>query len=355
MSSDVATRAFVRAEIVSLHHDTKSDIAEAVETLRHETKTEFNSLRQTTQRLDANLSQVQTDVSYLKTDVAQLKTDVAQLKTDVAELKTDVAQLKVDVGDIKVTVGEMQISMRQMEIRMRNGRLKNPVARIRPVPIFVHGQGAREPDPEHFPKYADQLYALRKPRKDRDFRMLAYLSKFYDIEQEAANVDQSSQEIQLDPERAVELLEEILGLDEDNFIEFRANAQQLADQKSAPEKRDRPATSSSGEPQPHRRRLESPSEGLPTIPFSHTPSRAPPRAPPAVPADGSPTVPFSETPSRAPGRLAAAGAGPSDGSPTVPFSETPSRAPPRPSNTHTVATRPRRASTVPDSEETGSS
>ena len=110
--------------------------------------------------------------------------------------------------------------------------------------------------------------------------MLAYLSKFYDIWQEAAD---QSQEV--DPERAVELLEEILGLDEDNFVAFRAKAQLLANQGPTAEKRERPATgSSSGGPQPLRRKLQAPSDGSPTVPFTET------------------TVPFTETRSRAPPR-----------------------------------------------------
>lgn len=76
--------------------------------------------------------------------------------------------------------------------------------------------------------------------------MLAYLSGFYDIRLEADT--SPSGDGQLDPERAVELLEEILGLEEDNFAAFRAKAQLFANQTQTAEKRDQPATSSSGGP-----------------------------------------------------------------------------------------------------------
>ncbi|GAB1312026.1 hypothetical protein MFIFM68171_02236 [Madurella fahalii] len=289
--SETATKAFVTAEI---------------EALRQETKAEF---------------------AVVHKAIGRLETDVEELKADVRELKTDVRELKTEFGELKADFGEMRVTMRQMEIRARNSRLKNPIARIRPVPIFVQGRGAEEPNPDYFPKYADQLYGLRTPQKERDYQMLAYLSKFYDIQLEAADTSQSSEEIQVDPERAVELLEEILGLDEDNFIAFRARAQQFATQGPTAEKRDRPATSSSGGPQPHRRRLQTPSDGAPTIPFTITPSRA--RGHPA-PADQV-------------------------GSPTIPFTKTPSRALEPPSDFHTVAARPRHPSTIPDTEETASS
>ncbi|KAK3366741.1 hypothetical protein B0T24DRAFT_681932 [Lasiosphaeria ovina] len=294
MSSDVATRAFVKAEIETLRVDTRAFVKAEIDAFRTETNTRF-------ERIEA--------------DVHQLKADVHQLKADVRELKTD-------VGEIKITMGEMQVTMRQIEVRARNGKLKNPTARIRPIPIFIQGRGAQEPDPAYFPKYANQLYGLRKPQDKRDYQMLAYLSTFYDIQQEAADASESGENVPVDPDRAVELLEEILGLDEDNFVEFRTRAQRFAHQgPAAAEKRDRPATGSSGEqPQLHRRRLQSPSDGS-TVPFTKTPSRA---------YDGSPTVPFTETPSRA--------------------------APERLSNIRTVAALPRRPSTtIPDSEETASS
>ncbi|KAK3364304.1 hypothetical protein B0T25DRAFT_563327 [Lasiosphaeria hispida] len=53
--------------------------------------------------------------------------------------------------------------------RGRNDKRKNPIARIRPIPIFIQGHGAQEPDPAYFPKYADQFYGLRKPQKERNY------------------------------------------------------------------------------------------------------------------------------------------------------------------------------------------
>ncbi|KAK3365006.1 hypothetical protein B0T24DRAFT_505746, partial [Lasiosphaeria ovina] len=167
-----------------------------------------------------------------------VEADIRELKADVHQLKADVKEIKVTIGEMQGTMGEMQVTMRQIEVRARNGKLKNPTARIRPIPIFAQGRGAQEPDPARFPKYADQFYGLRKPQKERDHLMLEYLSTFYDIQQEAADASESGENVPVDPERAVELLEEILGLDEDNFAEFRARAQRFADQSPpAAEKR----------------------------------------------------------------------------------------------------------------------
>ncbi|KAK3364144.1 hypothetical protein B0T25DRAFT_627967 [Lasiosphaeria hispida] len=294
MSSDVATKAFVQSEIVATKAFVKSEIASAS--------------------------------ASLGAEIASVKSEVASVKSDLASFK---AETKVEFRDVKATISEMQVTMRQFDARARNGKLKNPTARIRAVPIFIQGHGAKDPDPSFFPQYADQLYSLRKPQMARDYQILTDLSKFYDIWNEAANTSQSGEEEdKIDPERAVELLEEILGLEEERFTAFRAKAQQLTDQgPPAGEKRDRLVTSLSGGPQP------TAAQGSPTVPFSQTPSRAPPRA--QFTSDGTPTVP-------------------SGGSPTVPFTETPTRV--NPERLLTILTPPRPRSTIPDSEaETASS
>ncbi|KAK3363998.1 hypothetical protein B0T25DRAFT_513852 [Lasiosphaeria hispida] len=85
------------------------------------------------------------------------------------------------------------ITIRQIEVPAHNGKLKNPTARIHPIPIFTQGRGSQEPDPAYFPKCANQLYGLRKPQNERDYQMLAYLSTFYNIQQEAADASKSGE------------------------------------------------------------------------------------------------------------------------------------------------------------------
>ncbi|KAK3364142.1 hypothetical protein B0T25DRAFT_58914 [Lasiosphaeria hispida] len=189
MSSDVTTKAFVKSEIASASAS-----------------------------LGAEIASVKSD----------LRAEIASFK---AETMAEFRDVKATLLEIQVTLSEMQVTMRQIDARARNSRLKKPTARIRAVPIFIQGHGAKDPDPSFFPKYADQLYNLRKPQTAHDYQMLADLSEFYDIWDEAADTSQSGgEEVKIDPEHAVELLEGVLGLEEDRFLAFRAKAQQLADQ-----------------------------------------------------------------------------------------------------------------------------
>jgi len=316
MSSELATEAFVKGEIDSFRLATKAFVKAEIDSFRGEIRAEIDSFR----------GEIRAEIDAFRTET---NNRFQSVDADIKELKTDVRQLKV-------TMSEMQVTMRQIEVRARNGRLKNPISRIRPIPIYVDGRGAQEPDARFFPKYADQLYSLRKPQNDSEHQMLAYLSKFYDIWQEA--VDQSIDD-DIDPERAVELLEEILGLDEERFVASRAKARLLASQTpAAAEKRPRPSTDSSGAaPEPIRRKLKTPSDGTPTVPFTETPSRAPPPGPRLQQAQE-------------------AGRNPSDGSPTVPLTDSiPPTEDPGPAPAATLPARPRHPSTIPDSEETSGS
>ena len=235
---------------MTVDFDTQVFVEAKVEELRQETKAEFKAVR--------------TEISTLRHEFNDFR----------EETKDEFKAVKLSLRRLDVSMRQMDVSMRQMDIRARNGKLKDPMARIRPIPIFVPGHGAKEPDVDKFPKYADQLYSLRKPQTRRDYEILAHLSKFYDILDEmqletSEDLSEEGQE-QLDPERIVAQLEDILGLEEDNFIGFRAKTQQYQTQA---EKRVRPETSSSEGRQPHRRRLRS-SDDEPTIPFSSMPSRA---------------------------------------------------------------------------------
>ncbi len=140
-----------------------------------------------------------------------------------------------------------------MAARSRNNNLKNPTLLIRSIPVPDPGGGFVEPDPARFSRNADEFYSLRNPSTDRHCRILAYLTDFYDI---ALTAFGSSGSGQVDPARAVELLEDILGLQEDNFVAFRARARQFA------QKRIQPSPDEEGPLQ--RRKVEPPSNGSPT-------------------------------------------------------------------------------------------
>ena len=115
--------------------------------------------------------------------------------------------------------------------------------------------------------------------------MLAYLSQFYDLEREEtdSDTDSSGESREVDPERAVELLEEILGLNEEQFGNFRSRHS-----RSPQERHGQQAAS-----------RQTPSDGLPTVPFTES------------------TAPFTNTPER----LRALTRRPRDAGSTIPDSE----------------------------------
>ena len=116
-------------------------------------------------------------------------------------------------GAMQASIMQMQVHMTQMDTRIRNGRLRGPASFIKAAPRFVPGVGAEYPTRSLFPQYLHQFYALRHPKDKRDREMLAYLSTFYYIGRE----DNDSDDGQLDPERIIERLEDILGLDEERL------------------------------------------------------------------------------------------------------------------------------------------
>ncbi|KAH6630052.1 hypothetical protein B0J18DRAFT_443033 [Chaetomium sp. MPI-SDFR-AT-0129] len=123
--------------------------------------------------------------------------------------------------------------------RLRNSTLKNPTLLITPVPAYDSFQGIIHPDPKLFPRHAKDFYAMRDPTSAQHRHMLLYLVGFCDIQLDSPenSIDEDDDEDEMQPEtvdletatemRAVEMLEGILGLDEGNFIKFRARAAEL--------------------------------------------------------------------------------------------------------------------------------
>jgi hypothetical protein len=133
--------------------------------------------------------------------------------------------------------------------RFQNYTLKNPILRIAPIPAYDPKQGIIEPNLDLFPRHAKDFYALRDPSTLRHRQILVYLVSFYDI-QLSAPEDSDEDDDQDDAlhfgssnERAVEMLEGILGLNEDNFVRFRERAAELR-------RRSPPAAAAAKRPQP---------------------------------------------------------------------------------------------------------
>ena len=156
------------------------------------------------------------------------------VRSKLIAMQASITQLDVRTMQMDVRMQQMDVRIMQMDVRMRNGRLRNPARKIYPAPRFAEGVGVE--NPVLFPDYHHQFYSLRHPQTEHERQLLKYLCKFYDVNPE------------MDPELAVEQLEGILGLDEDQFGVQRVAA-------------------TSGPPQ-------APSEGRSTVPFSETPERA---------------------------------------------------------------------------------
>ena len=161
----------------------------------------------------------------------------------------------------------LELDNKRAQARFYNYTLKNPALRITPIPTYHPSQGILEPDPTLFPRHAKDFYALRNPSNARHQKILSYLVAFYDIQLFAPDEDEDEDEDEARPEdvgpettverRAVELLEAILGLNEDNFIRFTERAAELR-VRPAPSavKRSQPLARGGGEAETRRPRLE---------------------------------------------------------------------------------------------------
>ncbi|KAK4642930.1 hypothetical protein QC761_0062550 [Podospora bellae-mahoneyi] len=140
-------------------------------------------------------------------------------------------------GEFNTRFDHLELENKRSQARFYNYTLKNPALRIAPIPTYHPTQGILEPDPTLFPRHAKDFYALRSPSNARHRNMLSYLVIFYDIQLFAPDEDEDEDGDEARPEdvdseatvdrRAVELLETILGLNEDNFIRFRERAAEL--------------------------------------------------------------------------------------------------------------------------------
>ncbi|KAI8173233.1 hypothetical protein K4K51_010205 [Colletotrichum sp. SAR 10_75] len=264
-------------DINTVHAELKNDIyhvhatlTDDINNVRTELKEDINNVRT---ELKEDINNLRTE---LKDDMKDLRTE---LKDDMKDLRTE---LKDDMKDLRTEL-KSDIDLLRAEFERgkafnHNSRLRNPTLRIEPL-AAIHPDGPVLPDKRLFPKDAKTFYGLRVLTSARRVEALAYLVKFYDIpfrawhanddddydyESYESDADEDSDdgskpaeqpELSLEeavltyPKRAVEDLETILGLNEENFINFRAHARQLkleslvAKRPAESEQRPRPAPS----------------------------------------------------------------------------------------------------------------
>ncbi|KZL84917.1 wac domain-containing protein [Colletotrichum incanum] len=173
------------------------------------------------------------------------------LNAELASIRTFI-QACFDATEKKLIrrIDDSDAKHEQKMAYIRNQNLRNPNLPIEPI-VSLRDEGLVLPNPTRFPKHAKQFYALRKPDTLLRVRMLGYLVGFYDIQWQRWEVlggdddaddyetyaDEDKDEdaatatrppklslwdaVQTYPEFAVNALESILGLNEQNFINFR--------------------------------------------------------------------------------------------------------------------------------------
>lgn len=180
----------------------------------------------------------------LNDELFSIRDSIEQVKDELKEFKDDVKEFKDDVkkrfDDVNQRFDELKADNMRTNAFVRNNALRNPILPIRPIVAFHPARGVLQPDPTRFPRHADAFYALRFPTTPNHHRMLAYLVSFYDIHvpRPTSSADSDDEPLIDDPDTVVDQLESILGLNEDNFVQFRQRAAQLANQpRPSPVKR----------------------------------------------------------------------------------------------------------------------
>lgn len=287
-TSHAASAALTRDEFIDLRNvqDRQinaelSSIRQALSDNTHELKVDIHCVHTgLTDDINAVHAELKNDIYHvhatLTDDINNVRTE---LKDDINNVRTEV---KDDIGTLRTELkGDINLLRAEFERGKAfnyNSRLRNPTFRIEPL-AAIHPDGPVLPDKRLFPKDARAFYSLRVLNSARRLEALAYLVKFYDIpfrawhanddddydyESYESDADEDSDdvskpaeqpELSLEeavltyPKRAVEDLETILGLNEENFINFRAHARQLkleslvAKRPAESEQRPRPAPS----------------------------------------------------------------------------------------------------------------
>ncbi|KAG5815579.1 hypothetical protein H9Q74_011601 [Fusarium xylarioides] len=187
----------------------------------------------------------------LNTEFHSIRSSVEAVKTELREFKEDVREQFSVVNQRLTRLEESQTRLEESQTRLeanvaletrrstaysRNQALRNPSFPIHLIPSLDLSHGILYP--KYFPTNATEFYSLRNPTTNRLRQLLAYLAVFYDIqphsEDDAPEGRNGDEFIAQHPELAVDLLENIFGLNEDNFIKFKARASELANRPPEP-------------------------------------------------------------------------------------------------------------------------
>lgn len=179
-------------------------------------------------------------VDYRNIQDTQLNQQFAEIRSNFQAINTRLDTVETRLSAVEKDVREIKVEINRQNPYLRNSVMRNPTRPIHAIPI-LHPTTHVMAMPDHFPKNAREFYSLRTPETNRQHQMLRYLIHFYDISppEPAQTSDddesESDDETVTSYERAVELLEGILGLQEQNFVAFEATAR--AQKSAQPTKR----------------------------------------------------------------------------------------------------------------------
>ncbi|KAK3692810.1 hypothetical protein B0T22DRAFT_26405 [Podospora appendiculata] len=137
-------------------------------------------------------------------------TEVMDLVYESRDINDEVKALLAEVSR------ETRAAAQNTAALLRNQGLRNPALPIAPLVVYRSGGSVAAPDAALWPRDADEFYALRDPQTERQRSMVGYLVGFYGVD-----VPRWGEGME-DYELAVDLVENVLGLQEDRFIAYRA-------------------------------------------------------------------------------------------------------------------------------------
>ncbi|KPA35656.1 wac protein [Fusarium langsethiae] len=213
-------------------------VRDDIKSLDNRVETVFASVRN---EIKSHDNRVQTQFKSVGYEFGRMHQRFEQVDQRFDRVEADIQQIKVDI--------------QRFSAQAQNSRIRNPHVRINPIITFDPVSGRiRTPDPTLFPKSATEFYSLREPTTTRKQVMLDYLVDFYDITHIDVPEDEPHDDASTRPELAVGYLESILGLDENNIIQFRERARALDQRGWQPSKRVLESQASS--PQAQKQKLD---------------------------------------------------------------------------------------------------
>ncbi|KAK3333245.1 hypothetical protein B0T19DRAFT_120844 [Cercophora scortea] len=169
-----------------------------------------------------------TTTTTTTTSAASLHDSLNEAKDTLTEVM-DLVYESRDINDeVKALLSELSRETRatahNTAALIRNSGLRNPALPIAPIMIYRPGGGGgggvvETPDPALWPRDAEEFYALRQPGTEREGRMVRYLVRFYRVD--LRRDGDGGEDEGFDAELAVEMVENVLGLREERFVDFR--------------------------------------------------------------------------------------------------------------------------------------